>query len=60
MSGRDPNGTIFEAALEAFTREEGVFDLRISVEDASANTIEVTLEAAFVKAGLRRMRAVRH
>jgi subtilisin family serine protease len=61
MSGRDPAGTIFEAALEELTREEGVFDLRISVEDGSANTAEMTLEPAFaVEAGGRRSRSVRH
>jgi len=47
--------------LAEITKEEGVFDLRVSVEDASANTTETTLEAAFaVKAGLPRTRAVRH
>ncbi len=61
LSGHDPTGTIFECALEEITREEGVFDLRVSVEDASANTTETTLEAAVaVQVGLPRSRAVRH
>jgi hypothetical protein len=48
-------------SLEELTNEEGVFDLRVSVEDASANTTETTLEAAFaVTPGSRRTRAVRH
>ena len=57
MTGRDPTGTIFECALE-ITNEEGVFDLRVSVEDESANTTETTLEAAVAVSG--RNRAVRH
>jgi hypothetical protein len=61
ISGREPAGTIFECALEEITTEKGVFDLRISVEDASANTTETTLEAAFaVTESPRRSRSVRH
>lgn len=61
ISGHDPTGTIFECALDEITNEEGVFDLRVSVEDASANATETTLEAAVVvQPGVPRTRAVRH
>ncbi|HEX6095581.1 MAG TPA: S8 family serine peptidase [Thermoanaerobaculia bacterium] len=63
VSGRDPAGTIFECALAEITKEEGVFDLRIRVEDTSANTTEMTLVAAFAVAEApspRRSRVVRH
>jgi Subtilase family/Peptidase inhibitor I9 len=61
MTGRDPAGTIFECALGEITSEEGVFDLRVSVEDASANTTETTLEAAVaVHKPDSRTRAVKH
>jgi hypothetical protein len=60
-SGRDPAGTIFECALDENTNEEGVFDLRVSVEDESANTTEMTIEAAVaVHKADPRARAVRH
>lgn len=58
MTGRDPGGTIFECALDEITTEDGVFDLRVSVEDESANATETTLEAAVAVAG--RNRAARH
>jgi hypothetical protein len=61
VSGREPAGTIFESTLSEVTAEAGVFDLRISVEDESANTTETTFLAAFeVTATPRRTRAVRH
>jgi subtilisin family serine protease len=61
VSGHDPSGTIFECALTEVAKDEGVFDLRISVEDASANSTEMTLMAAFaVAASPPRARAVRH
>jgi hypothetical protein len=61
VSGHDPFGTIFESALADFTKEEGVFDLRIRVEDTSANANETTIVKAFtVTPALQRSRAVRH
>jgi hypothetical protein len=60
MTGRDPAGTIFECALTGIAQEEGVFDLRIRVEDANANATETTFEAAFtVTERPRRARTVR-
>jgi hypothetical protein len=61
MSGRDPTGTVFESELTELAAGEGVFDLRVSVEDGSANTTETTFVAAFAVAeSPRRTRAVRH
>jgi hypothetical protein len=61
VSGRDPAGTIFECSLSEVAATEGVFDLRILVEDASANATETTFTEAFeVTAGQPRTRAVRH
>lgn len=66
-SGHDPQGTIYECSLASLTEQEGSYDLRIAVEDASANTLETTWEGAFevvpnvpVPPRRPRGRAVRH
>jgi subtilisin family serine protease len=61
VAAREPVGTIFESSLSAIANEEGLFDLRITVEDASGNATETTFIAVFeVAPSQARRRSVRH
>ena len=58
--GDPPRGTIFECALSEVTESEGLYDLRIDVEDPTGNSTETILQPAFEVVGApKRTRPVR-